>query len=88
MLRLNRLSGGGKGGEFHRFALKLLDALIANCFETQSGAQGLLRHGTYHAHKDLGVDAYFICGDYFFLEVLLALEEKAPDFWGPEVRKL
>jgi len=36
----------------------------------------------------LGLDAYFICGDYFFLEALLALYEKAPDFWGPEVKKL
>jgi len=31
----------------------------------------------------MGVDAYFICGDYFFLEALLALEGEAPDFWGP-----
>ena len=88
MLRLARLDGGGSGSEFHRSALRLLDALVANCFETRPGAQGLLRHGTYHAHKGLGVDAYFICGDYFFLEALLALEGKAPDFWGPEVKKL
>jgi hypothetical protein len=30
------------------------------------------------------VDAYFICGDYFFLEALSAFEGRAPDFWGPE----
>ena len=88
MLRLARLDGGGSGSEFHRLALRLLDALVANCFETRPGAQGLLRHGTYHAHKGLGVDAYFICGDYFFLEALLALYEKVPDFWGPKVKKL
>jgi unsaturated chondroitin disaccharide hydrolase len=82
LLRLARLEGSPDGGEFGPAARKLLKALIAHCFETEPEAQGLLRHGTYHAHKGLGVDAYFICGDYFFLEALLATQEKAPDFWG------
>lgn len=69
--------------EFRSAALALLDALVIRCLETQPEAQGLLRHGTYHAHKGWGVDAHFICGDYFFLEALLSLEGKAPDFWGP-----
>jgi len=62
-------------------AQRLLDALLEHKLETDAGAQGLLRGGTYHAHKGWGVDAYFICGDYFFLEALF--HATAPDFWGP-----
>ncbi len=29
-----------------------------------------------------GFAATFVCGDYFFLEALLALDGSAPDFWG------
>jgi unsaturated chondroitin disaccharide hydrolase len=82
-LRLARLVDGAERDEFHRSALALLTALVTNCFETKPDAQGLLRDGTYHAHKSWGLETYFICGDYFFLEALLALEGKAPDFWGP-----
>jgi unsaturated chondroitin disaccharide hydrolase len=89
LLRLARLAAGAERDEFHQSALALLDALIANCFETRPEAQGLLRDGTYHAHKGWGVEAYFISGDYFFVEALLGLvstppERKSPDFWGPE----
>ena len=83
MLRLARLDAAGRRNERHRAAVSLLNALVTRCFEVDSEAQGLLRHGTYHAHKGWGVDAHLICGDYFFLEALLALDGKAPDFWGP-----
>jgi len=83
MLRLARLKSGQEGVDLHNLACTLLDALVAHCLETEPGAQGLLRHGTYHAQKGLGVDAYFICGDYFFLEALLAVKGRAVDFWGP-----
>ena len=63
---------------------KTLVAALANLhFETDPDGQGLLRGGTYHAHKQLGVNQYFICGDYFFLEALLMLDRGCPDFWGP-----
>jgi unsaturated chondroitin disaccharide hydrolase len=88
LLRLARLAGGEHGKEFYEFARNLLSGLVANCAETQPEAQGLLRHGTYHAHKGLGVDAYFVCGDYFYLEALLALGGQVTDFWGPEVKDL
>ncbi len=84
MLRLARLDDKVDSGEFRDSAVTLLGSLVAHCLETQPEAQGLLRHGTYHAHKGLGVDAYFICGDYFFLEALLALQGKKFDFWGPQ----
>jgi unsaturated chondroitin disaccharide hydrolase len=83
LLRLARLVAGEEQDEFQRSALALLDALVANCRETVPEGQGLLRDGTYHAHKGWGVEEYLICGDYFFLEALLALEGRAPDFWGP-----
>jgi unsaturated chondroitin disaccharide hydrolase len=73
---------GPERDEFHSAVLVLLDALISHCFETQPEAQGLLRDGTYHAHKGWGVEEFFICGDYFFLEALLAAQGNAPDFWG------
>jgi len=83
MLRLARLEGGAAEDGFSRPATGLLERLVACCLETLPEGQGLLRHGTYHLHKQRGVDAYFICGDYFFLEALLAVQEKTPDFWGP-----
>jgi unsaturated chondroitin disaccharide hydrolase len=86
MLRLVRLDGGDEGNEFHSAALALLDSLMTRCFETRPEAQGLLRHGALHVPKGRGVDGYLIFGDYFFLEALLALEGKAPDFWGSEAK--
>jgi len=95
LLRLARLEGEEGGTEVRAAALALLAALVAGCLEDEPEGQGLLRHGTYHAHKGLGVDAYFICGDYFFLEALLGVERgggpgtglapadpAAVDFWG------
>ncbi len=82
VLRLAGLVDGAERDEFHHLALTLLNALVTNCFEMRPQAQGLLRDGTYHAHKGWGVEAYFICGDYFFLEALLTAQGTAPDFWG------
>jgi unsaturated chondroitin disaccharide hydrolase len=82
MLRLAGLNSDG--GDFRHSARALLESLTTHCFETRPEGQGLLRHGTYHAHKELGVDTYFICGDYFYLEALLASTGDAPDFWGPD----
>jgi unsaturated chondroitin disaccharide hydrolase len=83
MLRLARLGGWGPGNEFYEAASLLLQRLVEDCLETHPDGQGLLRHGTYNAPKAWGVDAYFIPGDYFFLEALLAHADRAPDFWGP-----
>ncbi len=64
-------------------AVQLLQALVDQYLEIDTDAQGLLRGGTYHAHKHWGIDAYFICGDYYFLEALMMLSGNCPDFWGP-----
>jgi hypothetical protein len=37
---------------------------------------------------DLAAQRDVVCGDYFFLEALLAPEGKALDFWGPYVKEL
>ncbi len=88
MLRLARVGRGVQSDEFRQAAHALLTALVASCLENEPGGQGLLRNGTYNLQENKGVDAYFICGDYYFLEALLALEGTAPDFWGPGGRAL
>lgn len=83
MLHLAALEGGEPGAAWRTEAVSLLQHLIDACLETLPDAQGLLRGGTYHAYKGWGVDEYFICGDYFFLEAVLMLTGSLPDFWGP-----
>jgi len=83
MLRLARLSDGDDEVEFRNAGAALVNVLVTHCVETHPEGQGLLRRGTYHAHKGWGVEAYFICGDFFFVEALLTLQGKAPDLWGP-----
>lgn len=84
MLRLADQLAGAERDRVVAYAHRLLGVLLDECLETAPAAQGLIRHGTYHAIKQWGVDEYFICGDYFFLEALLWLDGKAPDFWAPE----
>lgn len=86
MFRLAQRLTGEQRSTIHAHAETLLQTLVQSHFETSPDAQGLLRGGTYHAHKRLGVDAYFICGDYFFLEALLMQVGQYVDFWGPEGR--
>ncbi|MBN2303846.1 MAG: glycoside hydrolase family 88 protein [Anaerolineae bacterium] len=82
MLRLAGQLEGAAREQVRQHAGTLLNALNACCLETDPAAQGLLRGGTYHAHKQLGVDEYFICGDYYYLEALLMQAGHCPDFWG------
>lgn len=83
MLRLSRLLSGDAASRIRNAALSLLKTLTNQAFDNLPNAQGLLRHGTQHAPKNLGVDSYTIFGDYFFLEAVLMQLEIAPDFWGP-----
>ncbi|MEM9950831.1 MAG: glycoside hydrolase family 88 protein [Chloroflexota bacterium] len=79
LLRLADLTGEQA---YREKAHSLLMMLYEKAFDTQSDAQGLLLHGTQHAPHNYGVDTYTIFGDYFFLEGLMRLTSKAPDFWG------
>lgn len=83
MYRLARLLDGSDGQRMRVAADRLLDALLGQYLETDPAGEGLLRGGTYHTPKSMGVNAYLICGDYFFLEALLMREDRCPDLWGP-----
>jgi len=73
MLDLAHLTGDPTRAHFyHQYALQILDALTGEEFlavETP-GWEGLLKHGIYHAGKNLGVDESVMWGDYFFLEAV------------------
>jgi unsaturated chondroitin disaccharide hydrolase len=84
--QLDRANAPNRAQAIRVAAIRLLQAMIDLYLETEPDTQGLLRGGTYHAHKQRGVDAYFICGDYFFLEALMLLAGSCPDFWGPATR--
>lgn len=83
MLRLASQLDEAAGASVRAQVNVLLDALIGGFWETDPTGQGLLRGGTYHALKQVGVNEYFICGDYFFLEALLQSGGRCPDLWGP-----
>ena len=80
LLRIAKLS---QNDLYQRQAEELLQALLDHCLETDPDAEGLLKHGALHIPKGWAPDDYLIFGDYFFLEALLTLENKNPDFWGP-----
>ena len=44
------------------------DKFLANA---TPGWEGILRHGVYHVHKNLGVDESVAWGDHFFVEALV-----------------
>lgn len=86
LLRLARWHTGPEQAHYQAGAVRLLQALLGCCFETDPEGQGLLRHGNYDTPDGDGLDGYLIFGDYFFLEALLGLAGQAPDFWGPTTK--
>ncbi len=55
---------------YHQYALTILDTLTSPEFlaiDTPDW-QGILKHGSYHETKSLGVDESVMWGEYFFLE--------------------
>lgn len=57
---------------YREYALRALDTLMGPEFLANEtpGWEGLIKHGTYHIEKDLGVDESVMWGDYFFLETV------------------
>lgn len=80
---LLRIAALTQDSQYTQQAQTLIRALLDHCLETESEAEGLLKHGALHIPKGWAPDDYLIFGDYFFLEALLTLENKNPDFWGP-----
>ena len=73
MLDLAGLTGDpARAARYRGYARRILDTLTGPEFlaiETP-GWEGILKHGTYHQRKGLGVDESVMWGDYFFLEAL------------------
>jgi unsaturated chondroitin disaccharide hydrolase len=82
LLRIAQLTGQDA---YRQRAESLLEALIAECLETDEARTGLLKHGAQHVTEGL-TDDYLIYGDYFFLEALLTITGQVVDFWGPVTR--
>lgn len=55
---------------YENAALTMLDSLCSDRYLARSSPdwEGVLRHGVYHFHKQLGVDESVMWGDFFFLE--------------------
>lgn len=73
LLNLARLSGDpARRRLYHDYALQIIDTLTEPEFlaiETP-GWEGILKHGSYHEKKGLGVDESVMWGDHFFLEAV------------------
>jgi unsaturated chondroitin disaccharide hydrolase len=73
LLNLATFSGDALCQRVYRdYALQILDTLTEPEFlavETP-GWEGILKHGSYHERKKLGVDESVMWGDYFFLEAV------------------
>ena len=58
--------------QYEAYARTILDTLLTPEFLAidTPGWEGILKHGSYHERKDLGVDESVMWGDYFFVEAL------------------
>jgi unsaturated chondroitin disaccharide hydrolase len=83
---LLRLAKATDDPTYRKNAESRLRVLIEKAFDTRSGVQGLLLHGSQHVPHGYGVDTYTIFGDFFFLEAVMTLLNAAPDFWGPHAK--
>jgi unsaturated chondroitin disaccharide hydrolase len=58
---------------YRQAAVRILESLCRDPFlgQSQPAWEGILRHGVYHYHKNLGVDESVAWGDFFFVEALV-----------------
>jgi unsaturated chondroitin disaccharide hydrolase len=61
-----------RAARYNEYARIILDTLLTPDFLAVStpGWEGILKHGSYHERKDLGVDESVMWGEYFFVEAL------------------
>jgi unsaturated chondroitin disaccharide hydrolase len=73
LLNLAKLTGDPIRARFyHQYALRIVDTLTTSEFLANEtpGWEGILKHGSYHERKRLGVDESVMWGEYFFLEAV------------------
>jgi unsaturated chondroitin disaccharide hydrolase len=73
LLQLAALTGDPERASVYRaYARTVLDSLLTPEFlgTGTAGWEGILKHGSYHERKDLGVDESVMWGEYFFVEAL------------------
>jgi unsaturated chondroitin disaccharide hydrolase len=73
LFNLAGLTGDPSRAHLYRaWALRIVDTLTGPEFLASDtpGWEGILKHGTYHEKKGLGVDESVMWGEYFFLEAL------------------
>ena len=61
-----------RAATYGRYARTILNTLLSPEFLAMDtpGWEGILRHGSYHERKGLGVDESVMWGEYFFVEAL------------------
>lgn len=69
-----------RADSYDRYAHGVLDALCTPAFLAidTPGWEGILKHGSYHERKALGVDESVMWGDYYFVEALDKLLDAPP----------
>jgi unsaturated chondroitin disaccharide hydrolase len=73
LLNLAKLTGdAAHAAHYRQYALQILDTLTSPEFLAldSPGYEGILKHGTYHERKGLGVDESVMWGEHFFLETV------------------
>ena len=73
LLNLAKLTGDAARARLYGdYALRILDTLTTPEFLAVDtpGWEGILKHGSYHERKGLGVDESVMWGEYFFVEAL------------------
>ncbi|MDA0168402.1 glycoside hydrolase family 88 protein [Solirubrobacter taibaiensis] len=70
---------------YGEYALRVLGRLCEPEFLASEDAEweGVLKHGTYHEDKGLGVDESVMWGDYFLLDAIEVVSRSAGQFGGP-----
>jgi unsaturated chondroitin disaccharide hydrolase len=78
------VSGTALEEKYRGAALTILETLCCERYLAvgRPGWEGILLHGVYHLHKDLGVDESVAWGDHFFVEALVkALAGRSDAAW-------
>ena len=73
LFNLAKLTGDPIRARFyHQYALRIVDTLTTPEFLANEtpGWEGILKHGSYHERRNLGVDESVMWGEYFFLEAV------------------